>query len=272
MIISAPKMYNNGWSPDYKISVIIPTRQRSQLLINCLNSLLDKSYEDDRLFEVILLIDSDDMETLQTAIQLQSRFNFINKFDNTQCNSLLIMVVNRSEYMQRDYNNVGSVASRGELVLVLNDDTIMHTKNWDHIIYEFYQNNKTQDDIIMIAMSDNTHDSNSEDSLGKIRSENSHGPCFPIVTKTFVNYVKGIFPSNIRMWGADIILFKIFQNLDRVYRLKNVVIDHNSFHTSTRDKDNINDYINNISSKPQYLPTISEYINYIKLIINKNNG
>jgi glycosyltransferase involved in cell wall biosynthesis len=272
MTISAPRMYDNGWSPDYKISVVIPTRQRSKLLIDCLNSLLDKSYKDDRLFEVILLIDNDDTETLQTAIELQSKFSFINKFDNTECNSLLIMIVNRSEYMQRDYNNAGSVAAKGELVLVLNDDTIMNTENWDYIIYQFYQDNKTKDDIMMIAISDNTHNSNSEDSLGQIRSENTHGPCFPIVTKTFVNYIKGIFPSNIRMWGVDIILFKIFQNVDRVYRLYNISIDHNSFHTSSRDKDDINDYVADISAKPQYLPTIPEYIDYIQSIIAKKNN
>lgn len=266
------QMYSNGWSLDYKISVIIPTRQRSQLLINCLNSLLDKSYKEDRLFEIILLVDNDDSETLQTAIELQSKFNFINQFDSTLCNSLTIMIVCRSEYMQRDYNNAGSVAAKGELVLVLNDDVIMNTENWDHIIYQFYKNNKTKDDVMMIAIYDNTHDSESKDCNGEIRASDTHGPCFPIVTKTFINHMKGIFPSNIRMWGADIILFKIFQNIGRVYSLKNVSVNHSSFHTSTRTRDNINDHVSNISSKEQYLPPLSEYINYIKLIISKTTA
>jgi len=267
--LCAPQMSSNGWSVDYKISVIIPTRDRISLLFDCLNSLLNNSYQEERLFEVILLIDSDDTKTLQFAIELQSKFNFINLKDNTECNSLLIMVVKRSEYMQRDYNNAGAVAAKGELVFVLNDDAVISTKNWDYHIYNFYKNNKSQDDIMMIALSDDSHNSESLDSLGQIRDADTHGPCFPIITKTFVNHLRGIFPSNIRMWGADWILYKIFQYVNRVYRLYNISITHNSFHSANREKDQINDYIEQISSKPQYLPTIPEYIDYIQSIIVK---
>ncbi len=270
--ISAPKMYPNGWSIDYKISVIIPTRERPELLTDCLNSLLDKSYKNNRLFEVILLIDNDDPETLKTAINLQSKFSFTNILDNTKCNSLSIIVVDRSEYMQRDYNNVGAVAAKGDLVFVLNDDAIMNTLDWDKIIYDFYLENKNLDDIMFLAITDDTHDAVSLDSLGRIRDSETHGPCFPIVTKTFVKYLRGIFPSNIRMWGADIVLYSIFKQVDRVYKLHNISISHNSFHSGNRAKDTINERIKEISDKPQYLPTIPEYITYLQSILTNNHG
>lgn len=271
-IISAPKMYHNGWSVDYKISVIIPTRDRPEMLTDCINSLLDKSYKKNRLFEIILLIDNDDIETLTTAINLQSKFNFTNILDNTKCNSLSIIILERSEYMQRDYNNVGAVAAKGDLVFILNDDTIMNTNNWDKIIYDFYLENKNSQDIMFLAITDDTHDSISLDSLGRTRDAETHGPCFPIVTKTFVKYLKGVFPSNIRMWGADIVLHSIFKYLDKVYKLHNISISHRSHHSGNRTKDTINEHVAEISEKPQYLPTTPEYITYIQSVINNTHG
>lgn len=269
-MVIVPRMHDKGWSVDYKISVIIPTRGRPDLLKNCLLSLLNNSYKKSRLFEIILLIDNDDNETLQTAIGLQSQFIFTIDHDKTKCNSLSIIVLDRSEYMQRDYNNAGAIAAKGELVFVLNDDATIDTNDWDKTIYDFYQNNKPKDDIMLIAISDNTHDSRSKDIMGEVRSPETHGPCFPIVTKTFINYTKGIFPSNIRMWGADIILYKIFYSSNRVYRLHNVHVEHHSYHASNREKDCINDHVSMVSSRPKEMLSIAEYIGYIQNIISKN--
>ena len=54
----------NKWCWDYKISIVIPTRGRIDLLEKCLVSILDKSFKSERLFEIILVIDYDDDETL----------------------------------------------------------------------------------------------------------------------------------------------------------------------------------------------------------------
>lgn len=272
-INTVPLMGNDGWSLDYKISVIIPTRGRSELLRKCLTSLLDYSYKKDRLFEIILVIDNDDTETLKTAIELQSKFNFYSNIDNTEANSLSIMIIKRSEYMQRDYNNAAAIAAKGKLVFVLNDDVTIETKNWDQIIYNYYLTNKNQEDIMLISISDDSHDALSKDSLGNTRSQETHGPCFPIVTKTFINLTKGIFPSNIRMWGADIVLHRIFKQINKVYTLEDIKILHNSFHSSNRQKDETNRYIETISSKSQYLLDTNSYIQYINsLIVKKQNN
>jgi glycosyltransferase involved in cell wall biosynthesis len=263
-------MYPNGWSIDYKISVIIPTRERPELLTDCLNSLLDKSYKNNRLFEIILLIDNDDSETLKTAIGLQSKFSFTNILDNTKCNSLSIIVIDRSEYIQRDYNNAGAVAAKGALVFVLNDDAIINTIDWDKIIYDFYLENKNSDDIMLLAIKDDSHDGSHLDSLGESRDLDTHGPCFPIVTKTFVKHINGIFPSNIRMWGADIALHSIFKQVGKVYTVPNISISHNSFHSGSRAEDTINEHVTKISKKPQYLPTTSQYLFYLQSIFNSH--
>ena len=236
----------NKWCYDYKISVIIPTRSRINLLDECLDSLLDNCYKEYRMFEVILLVDFDDHETYNHIVN-NVKDKFKHGYSDAEC-CLSIISVERSEFMQRDYNNFASLAARGDLVFVLNDDAVVTTKDWDKKIYEFYVDNKTDDDIMLISVLDDSHNG-SLDSFGNNRTRVSHGSCFPILTKTFVHNMYGVMPGHIKMWTADTAINALFNDVDRIFLLDSVFVKHNSYHSGTRDKDVINQHVSDVSSE-----------------------
>lgn len=248
------------WSIDYKISVIFPTRNRIGLLKKCLNSLLDKCYKKHRLFEIILVVDYDDKETLDFISSIKNMFKFTDK--NLTANSLSVLLTEQSEFMQRDYNNAASIAAKGDVVFLLNDDVVIETEDWDFRIYEFYQKNKPTDDIMLIGLVENTKDIyHNANGIG-------HGVCFPIITKTYINMMGGVFPPDIKMWFADTALSYIFNSINRTYLLDNVKIFHDSYHAKTRPKDAINITIENI--KQSSIQNFEPYISFISDNLNNH--
>lgn len=254
-----PTVYNARWSINYGISVIIPTRKRIDLLRSCIESLFNKSHND-ILFEIILIIDNDDTDSLTAAVDLQNQYKSRLSQDNTEYCPITILITTRSSCMQRDYNNAGAIAAKGDLIFVLNDDAVIDTQNWNKLIYDYYIANRPIDDIMLISILDDTHNGSYIDSRNKIMTRETHGACFPVVTKTFVNIVKGVFPSVIRMWGADSTLHKIFTTLERVFELDTVFVNHNSYHSHQREKDDINLHVHNISEKYQNLQLPGAYV------------
>lgn len=257
----------NKWCWDYKISIVIPTRGRIDLLEKCLVSILDKSFKSERLFEIILVIDYDDDETLKFVRGFSDNFKFNCPKTKMRLNSLSVILTERSEFMQRDYNNVGANAAKGDLIFILNDDCIMTTTNWDKKLVDYYIENKPDDDVMLIACSDNTHDGKSVCLKGDIRSNDTHGSCFPIFTKTFCNIFNGVFPPEYKMWNADINTNSFFKEFDRKYSFQEMHIDHISYHTKTRERDSINYHVENVSNSAvppanmqYYFDTVSKYI------------
>lgn len=252
--------YIDKWSIDYKISVIFPTRNRIELLKRCLDSLLYKSYKKHRLFEIILVVDYDDKQTLDYVLSIKDMFKFID--GDLVANSLSILLTEHSEFMQRDYNNAASLGAKGDIILLLNDDVVIETEDWDLKIYEFYQKNKPIDDIMLIGLVENTKDVyHKANGIG-------HGVCFPVITKTYVNMMRGVFPPDIKMWFADTALSYIFNAIDRVYLLDNVKIFHDSYHAETRPKDSINESVEKI--KQGGIQNFEPYVSFIINHLNKN--
>jgi len=255
------------WCWDYKVSIVIPTRGRIELLKDCLLSILDKSFKRERLFEIILVIDYDDDETLNFVREFSDNFKFNCPKTKMRLNSLSVILTERSEYMQRDYNNAGANAAKGDLIFILNDDCIMTTTDWDKKLVDYYIENKPDDDIMLIACSDNTHDGKSLDLKGQVRTNEDHGACFPIFTKTFCDIFKGVFPPEFKMWCADTNTNYFFKKFDRKYRFQEIHVDHISYHTKTREPDSINHHVKNVSSysippstMQYYFDIVSKYI------------
>lgn len=242
------------WVYDYEISVIIPTRGRTDLLYNCLKSLRDNSYRPAVLFEVILVIDYDDHETIDFVRSKITEFNFINR-QRRLANNITCLLTHRSVFMQRDYNNAAAVAAKGDLVLVLNDDTLMMTEAWDKKLLNFYEKNRPVDDIMMICVLDDTHNGLQVSNKGR----DEYGPCFPVVTKSFVNLMGGVIPPEIKMWGADTALFNIFKSLGRCFMMDDIEIKHLSLHTNTRDIDATNDHVEMVSNQQWKMPEFTWY-------------
>ena len=210
------------WRKDYKISIIMATRGRTDLLLKCIDSFIKTSHPSVS-FEFVLVVDFDDKETICA----------INELVNERLYSNIICIITfRSYFMQRDYNNLGVDAASGDLIFVLNDDVEMVTNNWNLLIYNRYLEIKQEDDIHLIAVLDNGHPYSLKNG-----EYVGNGPCFPVVTKTFTNLFNGLFPPGIFMWSADIVLHNIFNGIGRRNILHEVSVFHNCSHGPAKNRE-----------------------------------
>lgn len=114
-----------------RISIMIPTRKRVGQLRNSINSLIDTASSVDGI-DLLVAVDNDDTETIDYI------------------GNELIPYLNEKNVMLRSYNfnrlgyrnlhlyaNYLVKESRGEWIILWNDDAIMKTENWDEKIMEY---------------------------------------------------------------------------------------------------------------------------------------
>jgi glycosyltransferase involved in cell wall biosynthesis len=214
--------FNKKWRKDYKISVVIPTRNRVSLLLKCLDSFIQKSNADVP-FEFVLVVDFDDVQTIAA----------INNLVNDKLYTNIICVTTfRSSFMQRDYNNLGVDVASGDLIFVLNDDVEMVTQDWNSLIYQKYLSIKTEDDIHLLAVADNSHPVNIQNGV-----DGGNGSAFPVITKTFTKLFDGAFYPDIYMWGADFFLNDVFKSIERKHMCHEVSVFHNACHGHAKSRE-----------------------------------
>ena len=105
----------------YLVSIMIPTRKRTQLLKECLDSFNNKTI-DKSLVEILLKIDNDDIETLKFAESYKSEIE------------IKIIVTDRKNgygSLHEHYNSLAKI-SESEFLMVFNDDIEMITEGWEH--------------------------------------------------------------------------------------------------------------------------------------------
>lgn len=104
----------------FLIGIMIPTRKRVQLLKECLDS-FNKKTSDKSLVELLLKIDSDDLETLKFAESYKSEIE------------IKIIVTDRKNgygSLHEHYNSLAKI-SESEFLMVFNDDIEMMTEGWE---------------------------------------------------------------------------------------------------------------------------------------------
>ena len=95
-----------------KVSIIIPTKNNVKILKRCIDSIAKKTnYKN---FEIIIINNSDDLETIKNDIQSIS-YNLISYTENFNFSKI---------------NNLAVKHSSGDLLLFLNDDTKILDPNW----------------------------------------------------------------------------------------------------------------------------------------------
>lgn len=103
------------------VSIIIPTRDRVEILKNCINSILNKTtYQN---YEIIIVDNgSKDVET----------FDY---FDKIKKNSNNVKVIREECDFNYSYlNNIGVKKSKGQYIILLNNDIEVISKNWIEIM------------------------------------------------------------------------------------------------------------------------------------------
>ena len=125
----------------YKISLLLPTRERSKKFQRLLISLID-TCEDKNRIEILLLLDEDDKEISEYR-------KIINK-DIFKSLKFSLNIKNLKSHAIR--NNYLAKISNGDIFFPINDDMIFLSKKWDKIIdYEFSKLNNDKPNCLWIS-------------------------------------------------------------------------------------------------------------------------
>ncbi len=115
-----------------KISVLLPTRDRVQMVIKTLNSLYDNVSDKNRL-EILLGLDYDDTS-------IDELKEFVNK--NMSDYDIKFCISNERygyKYLHKYINELSDKAT-GDWLFLWNDDSYIITENWDKYVEEYKDN------------------------------------------------------------------------------------------------------------------------------------
>ena len=107
-----------------KISILLPTRENTSYLEKAINSILNKSYNPNKI-EILLAINNNDTETI----------NFLDKLNLSKINYKHILVEEGEGYFDAAsrLNKLAEI-SEGDILFSFNDDMIMKTDNIGYIV------------------------------------------------------------------------------------------------------------------------------------------
>jgi|SRR5882672_122417 len=191
-----------------RISLLVPSRGRPELLRRFLESTLARSERPD-LVEVIVYADEDD----------PSSHGF-------QVEGLEVHTLVGPRATMGRYNTACFEKSRGEIVVIGNDDVVIQTRGWDRILREMHA--AMQDGIYMAYPND----------LFKGRGLSA----FPILSRKACETLREPFPISYRGSFIDYHLLDIFKRLEshghrRLIYLEEVAFEHMHYRTGKGDFD-----------------------------------
>jgi ABC-type polysaccharide/polyol phosphate transport system ATPase subunit/glycosyltransferase involved in cell wall biosynthesis len=193
-----------------RISLLLPTRGRPELLRRFLESVLARS-ERPELVEVVVYADVDD----------PSSHGF-------QVEGLEVRTIVGPRASMGDYNTACLEGSRGDIVVLANDDVVIQTRGWDRKLREMHA--AMQDRVYLAYPND----------LFKGRGLSA----FPILSRTTCRLLGEPFPHAYRGAFIDYHLLDIFKRLERhghfrLIYLEDVVFEHMHYRTGKGDFDEI---------------------------------
>jgi len=151
-------------------SLIVPTRQRPELLRQLLDSLAATTARPAAL-EVILVVDADDADSLSIA---DARL------------TLRHVIVPPGQTMG-SLNMAGYEAARGRYLMLLNDDVVSRTPAWDDAVRSCFQ--AFADEMVLVHVNDLVF--------------RKHLCTFPIVSRAFCELAGGICPREFARVRID---------------------------------------------------------------------
>ncbi len=201
-------------------SIILASRERVHLLDSLLNSIVTTTGDKNNC-EVICVIDNDDRVTRRFLERFQNICPFARFITKDRAHNL------NEEYLNWAWRNFAT----GENIIVVNDDVIFKTPNWDH--------------LAMAHLSRYLSDKPDGIAYGWIqdgltgRAGNLNYCCFPLITKRAADVVGFVMPPDFPGWGADIGVYRIYSAINRVCEIQGMHLEHISHHTGQRNRDHI---------------------------------
>ena len=195
-----------GASP--RISLLVPTRGRAELLGRFLESVLARSERPD-LVEVVAYADEDDPGSHGTKVE-----------------GLEVRTIVGPRASMGHYNTACFEQSRGDIVVLGNDDVVIQTRGWDRKVRDMHA--AMQDRVYLAYPND----------LFKGRGLSA----FPILARDTCLALGEPFPRTYRGAFIDYHLLDIFKRLQhhghsRLIYLEDVVFEHMHYRTGKGDYD-----------------------------------
>lgn len=238
-----------------RISLIMPFRERIELLNQMLKSLEKTTHCKDEI-ELIMAVDLDD--------EILNNYGKERIIKENKWLKIRFYETKRSEHFVNDYWNPIARMAEGRWVMAINDDSVFLTTAWDKKVNVAMSKmaNKVGDDIVYGKVDDccNLEGRNSRD---------CYFSCWCLVGREVIDTLGFFYDPNIWVWGVDQVCGLIFWALrdlgeDRIVDIYEVIIDHDSFHGSKREKDKFFYEQEKIDKAHWYQTTREQEIDYAK--------
>lgn len=190
-------------------SVLLPTKERPSLLLRLLESIEDTAHDPSSI-EIILYTDEDDAS---------SRSAEVSGLD------MVKLTGPPGTPMGRIFNECYA-ASRGRHLMLLNDDAVVRTRDWDLRVLEAFS--RFPDGIALV--------------YGNDLDQGKRVPTFPILSRRTCELMGEVCPSGYLNLHIESHIKDVFRQLkrmghDRVVYLDDVVFEHMHFTTGKSDPD-----------------------------------
>lgn len=196
-------------------SILLPSRERPELLKSLLNSIKDTTEDLERI-EVLLAIDDDD----RTDYSFLDRYDFVRSFK-----------VRRSINFSKDYYNFLVSKSTGKWIICCNDDSKFETNCWDSTAYSVLSNRSS----LIYGFINDGMDGYRVNHYGEYCS-------FPLQGRGVYETLGYVFPDRIPIWGANLWTKYLYEEIGSWVKLP-ILIKHYTHRNKTRSIDHINEQI-----------------------------
>lgn len=201
----------------YNFSFILPTRDRVDLVERFFSSIKENTSDISNL-EIIIGCDADDLAS--------------QNIEDAELNIKKIIFPESAKNMG-EFNNLCYQQASGKFVMLVNDDLILRTKNWDKKILKVTAD--YPDDILLIHVND---------LLFKEKL-----CCFPMVSRKACKLINNICPSEYVRYRIDDHIYDIYSQLayigyDRIKYLPNIIFEHKNHTEDKNAVDNQNTFTN----------------------------
>jgi len=181
-----------------RISILIPSRKRSQILERMLKSIV-LTTEYPEALEVLVCIDDDDEETLAMDME---KWPMVKR------------IVSPRQSMGK-LNAICYARSTGDIIILGNDDIVVRTHGWDERIRE--EARRFPDQVYLLYPND--------------LMKGNRLSTFPVVSRTMCDTIISPFPAEYRGAFIDVHLLDIFRQLEgmghkRIVYLDGVIFEH----------------------------------------------
>lgn len=190
------------------ISLLMPTRGRQPLVRRFFESVLKNTFDKTRV-ELILYVDDDDFESHKIC-----------------SNDLNLRVIIGPRKTMGAYNTECYEDATGDVIILVNDDMVIRTPNWDLKIDELHN---SIDDQIYLA-------------YGNDLFKGKDLCAFPILSRKTCKLLKKPYPTEYRGAFIDTHLFDIFKRLEkmginRTFYMEDLIFEHMHYRLGKAEKD-----------------------------------